>query len=216
VRIGVFGTGMVGTTIATKLVELGHEVMLGSRTPHNEKAAEWVAATGAGASQGTFADAAEHGELLFNCTNGAVSVEAIGSVRPEDLAGKTLVDVANHLDLSQGIPSIVVLSPRDSVGERIQRAFPEARVVKALNTINCFVMVDPARVPGEHDVFVCGNDADSKTEVTELLQSFGWPPERIVDLGDISAARGTEAYLVFWLTLRGVVGSGDLNIRLVR
>jgi predicted dinucleotide-binding enzyme len=175
-----------------------------------------VAEAGEGARQGTFADAAAHGELLFNCTNGAVSVDAIGSVRTADLAGKTLVDVTNHLDLSQGMPPIVVLSPRDSVGERIQRAFPEARVVKALNTVNCLVMVDPARVRGEHDVFICGNDAGAKAEVAALLQTFGWPHERIVDLGDISGARGTEAYVVLWLSLRGIVGSGDLNIRLVR
>jgi predicted dinucleotide-binding enzyme len=214
-RIGVLGTGMVGTTIATKLVDLGHDVTMGSRTADNEKASEWVASTGDHASQGTFADAAAHGELLFNCTNGAVSTEAIGSARPEDLAGKTLVDVSNHLDLSQGMPPIVVMSPRDSVGERIQRAFPEARVVKALNTINCLVMVDPARLPGEHDVFLCGDDEAAKREVVELLESFGWPPQHIVDLGGITAARGMEAYLALWLQLRGLVGSGDFNIRVV-
>jgi hypothetical protein len=216
VRIAVFGTGMVGTAIATKLVELGHEVMLGSRTADNETAAGWVAETGEGASQGTFADAAAFGELLFNCTGGGVSLEAIGTVRTEDLAGKTLIDVSNHLDLSQGMPPIVVLSERDSVGERIQRAFPEARVVKAFNMMNCLVMVDPARVPGEHDAFLSGDDDAAKDEVVKLMESFGWPRERIVDLGGLAAARGMEAYLAFWLTLRGVVGSGDLNIRLVR
>jgi predicted dinucleotide-binding enzyme len=146
---------MVGRTIATKLVELGHEVMLGSRTAENETAAEWVEATGAGASQGTFADAAPFGELLFNCCGGLVSVEAIGSARPEDLAGKTLVDVANPLDLSSASPAVLV-DPTDSLGEQIQRAFPEARIVKALNTVDRNVMVHPARVHGEHDVFVCG------------------------------------------------------------
>jgi 8-hydroxy-5-deazaflavin:NADPH oxidoreductase len=214
-RIGVFGTGMVGRTIATKLVELGHEVMLGSRTADNETAAEWVAAAGAGASQGTFADVAAFGELLFNCCGGLVSVEAIGTARPEDLAGKTLVDVANPLDLSSG-SSAVLVSPTDSLGEQIQRAFPEARVVKALNTVNCNVMVDPARVPGEHDVLVCGNDAGAKEEVAALLESFGWPRERVVDLGDISAARGTEAYLAFWIALRRATGTSDVNIKVVR
>jgi predicted dinucleotide-binding enzyme len=214
-RVGVLGTGMVGTTIATKLVELGHDVMMGSRTADNEKASEWVASAGERASQGTFADAAAHGELLFNCTGGLVSVEAIGTARREDLAGKTLVDVANALDRSSG-SSVVVLSPTDSVGEQLQRAFPEARVVKTLNTMNCLVMVDPGRLAGEHDVFVCGNDEGAKAEVGELLQSFGWPPENIVDLGDISAARGTEAYVAFWIRLWGTVGSGDFNIRVVR
>jgi hypothetical protein len=215
VRIGVFGTGMVGTTIATRLVELGHDVMLGSRTADNEKAAAWVASAGERASPGTFADAAAHGELLFNCTGGTVSLEAIGSARAGDLAGKTLVDVANPLDHSSGRPTVLV-SPTDSLGEQIQRAVPDAWVVKALNTMNCQVMVDPGRVAGEHDVFVCGNEEAAKQQVIELLRSFGWPSERIVDLGDISAARGTEAYVALWIRLWGVTGTGDFNIGVVR
>ena len=214
-RVGVLGTGMVGEAIATKLVELGHDVMMGSRTADNEKAATWVAAAGEGASQGTFADAAAHGELLFNCTGGTVSLEALGSVRPEDLAGKTLVDVANQLDRSSGGPTVLV-SPTDSLAEQIQRTFPDARVVKALNTMNCRVMVDPARVPGEHHVFVCGDDDAAKRQVVELLESFGWPSEHILDLGDLSAARGTEAYVALWIRIWGVVGSPDYNIRVVR
>jgi predicted dinucleotide-binding enzyme len=212
-RIGVLGTGMVGTAIATKLVELGHDVMMGSRTPDNESAAEWVASAGERASQGTFADAAAHGQLLFNCCGGLVSVDAIGTARPDDLAGKTLVDVANALDRESGRP-VVLVSPTDSLGEQIQRAFPEVRVVKALNTMNCLVMVDPDRVPGAHNVFVCGNDDEAKSQVTELLQGFGWPSERIVDLGDLSAARGTEGYVALWIRLWGTVGSGDFNIEL--
>jgi 8-hydroxy-5-deazaflavin:NADPH oxidoreductase len=214
-RIGVLGTGMVGNAIGTKLVELGHDVMMGSRTPDNEKAAEWVASMGERASHGTFADAAAHGELLFNCTGGTVAVEAISTARPEDLDGKTLVDVGNRLDHSSGAPAVLV-SPTDSLGEQIQRAFPGARVVKALNTMNRLVMVDPARLRGEHDVFVCGNDAGAKAEVVELLQSFGWAPDRIYDIGDITAARGTEAYVALWIRLWGAVGSGDFNIRVVR
>jgi predicted dinucleotide-binding enzyme len=213
-KIGVLGTGMVGRTIATKLVELGHEVMMGSRTATNESAAEWVAAAGEGASQGTFADAAAHGELLFNCTNGAASLDAIGAVRPEDLAGKVLVDVSNPLD-SQRPPGLFVASS-DSLAERIQRAFPEARVVKTLNTVNCEVMVDPGKVPGEHDVFVCGNDDAAKATVVELVRSFGWPAEHVVDLGDLSAARGTEAYLLLWLRLLGALGTRYLNVRVMR
>lgn len=213
-RIGVLGTGTVGRKIATKLVELGHEVMLGSRSADNPTAAEWVAATGSGASQGTFADAAAHGELVFNCTPGTVSLEAIASVPSASLAGKTLVDVSNSLDLSGGFP-VVVLSPTDSVAEQIQRAVAETHVVKALNTVNNEVMVDPGRVPGEHDLFVCGEDAAAKAEVVELLESFGWPKERIRDLGDLTGARALEAYLVLWLRLRRLVGSGDVNIRVV-
>lgn len=215
-KIGVLGTGMVGRAIGTKLVALGHKVMMGSRTADNEKALEWVASVGEGASRGTFADAAAHGELLFNCTGGEVSVDAIGSARAEDLAGKILVDVANPLDFSRGMPPTLFVFGTDSLGEQIQRAFPDARVVKTLNTVNCEVMVDPARVQGEHDVFVCGNDTAAKAGVAELLRSFGWPDDHIVDLGDISAARGVEAYLLLWLRLRGVTATGDFNIRVVR
>jgi 8-hydroxy-5-deazaflavin:NADPH oxidoreductase len=213
-RIGVMGTGMVGTTIATKLVALGHEVLMGSRTADNARAAEWAASSGGNARQGTFADAATLGELLFNCTAGAASLQALRSTRSEDLAGKTLVDVSNPLDFSRGMPPSLFVSSTDSLGEQIQRAFPEAKVVKTLNTVNHEVMVEPSKVPGEHNVFVCGNDEGAKAGVAELLSSFGWPAERIVDLGEISAARRTEAYLLLWLGLRGALQTGYFNIEI--
>lgn len=215
-RIGVLGTGIVGGTIASKLVGVGHEVKMGSRTPDNASAAEWVAATGDGASQGTFADAAAFGELVFNCTAGEASLDALGAAGTENLAGKVLVDVANALDFSQGRPPSLFVSSKESLGERIQGAFPEARVVKTLNTMNNEVMVDPAKVPGEHDVFLSGNDDEAKAAVREILESFGWPTSSIVDLGDISTARGPEHYLPLWLRLWGVVGHGRFNIKLVR
>jgi hypothetical protein len=214
-RIGVMGTGMVGNSIATKLVALGHEVTMGSRTADNEAAAEWVTADGSGASQGTFADAAAFGELLFNCTSRAASIDALSSANSGDLAGKTLIDVANALDRSGGMPPSLFVSNTDSLAEQIQRACPDARVVKALNTMNHEVMVDPAKVPGSHNVFVCGNDESAKTEAVELLRGFGWPADDIVDLGDLSAARGTEAYLLLWLRLWGTFQTGHLNIKVV-
>ena len=200
-NVGVLGTGIVGKTIATKLRELGHEVLIGSRS--------------AGDDAVPFADAAAHGELVFNCTAGTVSLEALGAAGDENLSGKVLVDVSNPLDFSKGMPPTLSVCNDDSVGEQIQRAFPEARVVKTLNTMNAAIMVDPASVPGEHDVFVCGNDDDAKAQVSELLQSFGWPAERIIDLGDISAARGMEMYLPLWLRLMGAVGP-QFNIKVVR
>jgi predicted dinucleotide-binding enzyme len=127
-----------------------------------------------------------------------------------------LVDVTNALDFSQGRPPLVGVSTGDSLGEQIQRAFPGARVVKALNTVNANVMVDPGVVPGEHDVFLSGNDDDAKAQVAELLQSFGWPADRILDLGDITAARAQELYVALWLRLMGVAGSATFNIHLVR
>lgn len=198
----MLGTGVVGTTIAGKLRELGHDVLIGSRA--------------AGEDAVPFADAAAHGELVFNCTNGNASLEALTAAGTENLAGKVLIDVSNALDFSQGRPPLVGVSTGDSLGEQIQRAFQEAKVVKALNTVNANVMVDPGRVPGEHDLFLSGNDEQAKAQVAELLQTFGWPAERIIDLGDITAARAQELYVALWLRLVGVAGGTDLNIHLVR
>jgi predicted dinucleotide-binding enzyme len=215
VRIGVLGTGVVGKTLASKLVELGHEVKMGSRSPDNLQAAEWVETAGEGASQGTFAEAAALGELVVNCTAGAAALDALGLAGEANLVGKTLLDVSNPLDFSQGMPPTLTVCNTDSVGEQIQRAFPAARVVKGLNTVNCEVMVEPAKVVGEHDLFVCGNDEGAKAEVKELLQSFGWAPERVIDLGDITGSRGMEMYLPLWLGLFGTLGTGHFNIRVV-
>jgi len=214
-KIGVLGTGVVGETIGSKLVQLGHEVRMGSRQAGNEKARAWAESVGGAASEGSFADAAAHGELVFNCTPGAHSLEALEAAGRDNLARKVLVDVANPLDFSTGGPTLSVCNT-DSVGEQIQRAFPDALVVKALNTINCDVMVDPAAVPGEHDVFVCGDDDDAKQQVVELLRSFGWPAARIRDLGGIASSRGTEMYLIFWLKLMSALGTPHFNVAVLR
>jgi 8-hydroxy-5-deazaflavin:NADPH oxidoreductase len=216
VKVAVLGTGVVGRTLATKLAELGHEVTMGSRSAENEDAAAWAAGAAAGASHGTFADAAQAGEVVVNATAGGASLDALEAAGAENLAGKLLIDVANALDFSGGFPPTLSVMGDDSLGEQIQRAHPDARVVKTLNTVNCAVMVDPARVPGDHDVFVSGDDAGAKAQARELLESFGWRPESIVDLGDITTARGAEAYLLLWLRLYGAFGTGDLNIKVVR
>jgi 8-hydroxy-5-deazaflavin:NADPH oxidoreductase len=199
-KVGVLGSGTVGKTIATKLRELGHDVQIGSRSAADDAV--------------PFADAAAHGELVFNCTAGTASLEALAAADAANLAGKTLVDVANPLDFSKGMPPTLSVCNDDSLGEQIQRAYPDAKVVKALNTVNASVMVDPASVPGDHDLFICGDD-DAKPEVSAILQSFGWPADRIRDLGDITAARAMEMYLPLWLRLMGVVGSPTFNIRVV-
>ena len=215
-RIGVLGTGMVGQAIGTKLVDLGHEVAMGSREAGHENAVAWVKGVGEKATEGSFADAAGHGELVINCTSGVASLAALGAAGEENLSGKTLVDVANPLDASQGFPPTLALCNDDSLGERIQAAFPASNVVKTLNTMNCQVMVEPTRVPGEHAVFVSGEDEGAKREVNDLLESFGWPEERIIDLGGIRTARGTEMYLPLWLSLYGRLGTGDFNIGVLR
>jgi predicted dinucleotide-binding enzyme len=212
VKIGVLGTGTVGRTIASKLVELEHEVTMGSRSPDGEALLEWVGEAGERASGGSFADAAAAAELVFNCTAGAASLEALAAAGAENLDGKTLIDVANPLDFSQGMPPTLSVCNDDSLGEQIQAAFPQARVVKALNTVNAAIMTAPGKVPGDHSLFVCGNDAGAKSEATALLESFGWPRDSLIDLGDISSARGTEMYLPLWLRLMGALGSAEFNI----
>lgn len=215
-RIGVLGTGAVGRTLATKLLELGHGVTMGSRSADGEALLEWVEGAGEGGAGGTFAEAAAAGELIFNCTAGTASVAALEAAGAGNLAGKTVVDVANPLDFSSGFPPTLSVCNDDSLAERIQAAFPEARVVKTLNTVNCEVMVDPGRVRGDHVVFVCGNDEAAKAQVSGLLEAIGWPRESIVDLGDIGAARATEMYLPLWLRLYGALDTTDFNIAIAR
>jgi 8-hydroxy-5-deazaflavin:NADPH oxidoreductase len=215
-RIGVLGTGAVGCAIATRMLQLGHEVTMGSRSAESEALVAWTGAAGGDAKGGTFADAAAAGELLFNCTAGIASLDALASAGADNLAGKTLVDVAVPLDFSQGVPPRLAFCNDESLGERIQAAFPETRVVKALNTVNSAVMVDPGRVRGDHSIFVCGDDAAAKAQVSALLEAIGWTAESIVDLGGVEAARGTEMYLPLWLRLYGHFGDADFNIALAR
>jgi 8-hydroxy-5-deazaflavin:NADPH oxidoreductase len=226
-KIAVFGTGMVGQALAGKLAELGHEVTVGTRDVEatlartesgyleNPPFAVWREAH-PDVGLATTVDAAAEAELIVNASNGAGSIEMLESAGEDNLTGKVLIDVANPLDASQGISPTLLVSNTDSLGERIQRRFTQARVVKALNTMNCEVMVDPGRVPGEHDVFLCGEDAEAKRQVGELLRSFGWPESRIRDLGGISSARGTEMYLPLWLRLWGALGTGYFNIAVVQ
>jgi 8-hydroxy-5-deazaflavin:NADPH oxidoreductase len=214
-KIAVLGTGVVGQTLGRRLVGLGHEVRMGSRQAGNEKAAAWVAGVGDSASAGTFADAARFGELVINATAGGVSLDVLDGAGSGNLDGKVLIDVSNPLDFSRGMPPTLAVCNTDSVGEQIQDRFPAARVVKTLNTVNADVMVHPEIVPGGHTMFLCGNDAGAKDEVRALLESFGWPPADLLDLGDIGAARGMEMYLPLWLRLWGATGTGHLNVKVV-
>jgi len=215
-KIAVLGTGMVGATIATKLVELGHQVTMGSRSAENENAVRWRETSGSGAFAGTFRDAGAFGEIVFNCTSGANSLQALRLAGADVLSGKLLLDVANPLDFSGGGPPSLTVCNTDSLGEQIQREFTDARVVKTLNTINCEVMINPALVPGDHVVFVCGNETVAKQEASQYLAEwFGWKSGNIVDLGDITAARGTEMMLPVWLRLWNTLGHGRFNFQIV-
>lgn len=211
-RIGILGTGVVGQTIATALVRRGHTVRLGSRTANNAKARDWVASNGERASQGTFSDTATFGELVFNCTSGTASLEALHSAGIGNLAGKILVDVANPLDFSHGMPPTLSICNTDSLAERIQAEFPATKVVKSLNTMTAPVMVEPSLVPGEHDVFLSGNDPQAKAQVRDLLQELGW--QNIIDLGDITTARGAEMILPIWLRLWGAFKTPMINFHI--
>ncbi|MCB9601428.1 MAG: NAD(P)-binding domain-containing protein [Sandaracinus sp.] len=213
-KIGILGTGMVGKTLGTKMVELGHDVMLGSRSAENPAALEWAKASRGRA--GTFAEAAAHGELVFVATKGEHTATASTLANADEtLAGKVVVDVTNPLDFSKGMPPTLTISNDDSLGELLQRNHPGVRIVKALNTMWCGLMVAPRMLPESHHTFVSGNDADAKAQVVALLKSMGWRDEEVVDLGDITTARGTEMYLPLWVRLYGVKGTGAFNLKLV-
>jgi 8-hydroxy-5-deazaflavin:NADPH oxidoreductase len=224
-KIAVLGTGMVGRALAAKLADVGHDVVVGTRDVDATLArtlpgpmghppyAEWQK-DHAKVRLLPFAEAGAHGEIVANATSGDGSIAALEAAG--DLAGKVIVDVANPLDFSQGFPPTLSVCNTDSLGEQIQKAFPGARVVKTLNTVNANVMVEPSRVPGEHTVFVAGEDAAAKETVKTLLREFGWSDGSILDLGGIRAARGVEMYLPLWLSLMGVLGTADFNIRVTR
>jgi predicted dinucleotide-binding enzyme len=210
-RIGILGTGVVGKTLGTKLAKLGHDVRMGSRAAGGEKAKAWLKEAAAKSSEGSFADAAAHGEIVFNCTPGMVSLDALKAAGAKNLQGKVLIDVANPLDVSKGMPPTLSVCNTDSLGEQIQRAFPTAKVVKSLNTVAAAVMVEPSLIPGVHTMFVSGNDAKAKAEVINLLKTgFGW--KEVMDLGDITGARAQEMLLPLWLRLYMKHKTPNVNI----
>lgn len=214
-KIAILGTGTVGSTIGTALARRGHQVMMGSRETGNPKAIAWALSAGRTASQGSFRNAASFGEIVFNCTAGAVSLLALAQAGAENLAGKILIDLANPLDMSKGMPPPLTVCNTDSLGERIQAALPGVRVVKTLNTVNCRVMVEPSLVPGDHVIFVGGNDGEAKMRVTDgLVEWFGWTREQVIDLGDITSARATEMLLPLWIRLYGKLRTPDFNFRI--
>jgi 8-hydroxy-5-deazaflavin:NADPH oxidoreductase len=227
-RIGIIGSGPVAQTLATKLLELGHSVMVSSRDtslakdlgdrgvmPSAEDFAAAQRALGREAAAGSFADAAAHGEVVINATAGGHSLEALEAAGAANLAGKVLVDVANALDFSRGMPPTLLFCNTDSLAERIQVAFPEARVVKTLNTVTAGVMVDPSQLGEPTAMFVAGDDQEAKDWVrTELLEGwFGW--RQVLDVGGIAGARGLEMWLPLWLRLMGTTGTPFFNLRIV-
>src|SRR4029450_9435852 len=171
-NLAILGTGMVGIALATKLFQGGHHVVMGARTAKNESANKWAASLGNRARAATFADAAAFGEIILDCTNGANSLSALRNAGAENLRGKILIQVGNPLDFSKGMPPTMTVCNTDSLGEQAQREFPDTHVVKALNTINCEVMIAPPRLPGDHQPFICGKDAGAKAKVPQHLSDW--------------------------------------------
>ncbi len=212
-QIGVLGSGVTGQTIASKLVQLGHEVMLGSRDEANPPAVAWARDAGQHALYGTFMNAAAFGEIVFNCTLGMASMNALQLAGAENLKGKILIDTSNPIDRTTDRWTLTVCNT-DSLGEQIQRAFPETKVVKTLNTVNANVMVDPAKLLERTHVFVSGNEIEAKATVVRILRDwFGW--NEIVDLGGIESARSVEMYVLLWHSLRNAISSQRFNIKVV-
>lgn len=222
-KIGIIGSGVVAQTLGTKWIGLGHDVAIGTRDPSkvDEKKMmatslrEWRAQTENRGKIVTFQEAAAFGDVLVNATGGTVSIEALKQAGADKVGGKVLIDIANELDHSRGMPPRALASDDRCLAEKIQAAFPNLKVVKTLNTISALVMVNPKGLAGgDHTVFLSGNDAAAKSQVTELLRGLGWSD--ILDLGDISTARGPEMYMAFWLRLWGATRTPNVNIKVQR
>jgi predicted dinucleotide-binding enzyme len=224
-KIAVLGTGMVGQALAGRLAELGHEVTVGTRdvaatmakaSPDamgNPPYAAW-AASHTTVRLASFADAAADAGLLVNATSGNTSMAVLEAAGAGNLDSKIIMDIANPLDFSGGFPPSLLVKDTDSLGEQIQAAFPQLRVVKTLNTLTAALMVNPkALADGNHSVFVSGNDADAKKTVTGILESFGHTD--VIDVGDITTARGTEMLVPLWLRLMGALNTPMFNFKVV-
>lgn len=224
-KIAVLGTGVVGITLAARLDELGHAVILGTRDPEATRAR--TAPDGAAAASvadvlaahpqlglATFAEAVGGADVVLNATSGHASLDVLAAAG-DALDGTVLLDIANPLDFSAGFPPGLFVKDTDSLAERIQAAHPRVRVVKALNTLTADLMARPALLAdGDHTVFVSGDDAEAKALVVGLLQSMGHTD--VIDLGDITSARGTEMLLPLWLRLWGALGTPMFNVKVVR
>ena len=215
-KIGILGSGNVGKTVGAGLAKLGHAVMLGTRSPGKKEVVEWLGKTGPNATQGTLEETARFGEILILCTRGEGALQAVDMAGKANFRGKVVVDITNPLDFSKGMPPTLIpqFLNTTSLGEEVQKALPDARIVKTLNIVNCEVMVNPGKSGGDPTMFVCGNDAAARETVTGILKSLGW--KDVIDLGDISAARGLEMMLPVWLRLWMATQNGYFAFKVVR
>ena len=226
-KISILGTGIVGQTISHKLSDLGHEVYLGTRdsnetlnrlkpNPMTGKSfADWLKENNK-IKLTDLDKLPEESELFINATSGDGTLPSLTTVGKNKLKGKVVLDIANPLDFSKGMPPTLSICNTDSLGEQVQKEFPESKVVKSLNTMNAYLMVNPSIVAGDHTVFMSGNDKEAKQVIVNLLSSFGWKESNIIDLGDISTARGTEMLLPIWLRLWNTLGTPEFNFHIAR
>jgi predicted dinucleotide-binding enzyme len=208
-QIAIVGSGVVARFLGQAFAAAGHDVTLGTRDPEQTRARdEWA---GVSLPLATYADLA--GEVFVNATKGDGSLHALRAVGPA-LDGKVVIDTSNPLDASRGFPPSLFVSNTDSLAEQLQQALPQVRLVKMFNTMAHEVMVDPAQLRQESTIFVAGNDADARQVAAALAADLGWTD--VLDLGDLTAARGLEMYIPLWLRLYGAVGRPGFNIKVVR
>lgn len=226
-KISILGTGIVGQTISEKLNSMGHNVYMGTRDAEKTKSnttpsqmsgrsfSDWYT-NNKSTSVVNYNNLPSESDLFINATSGINSLEALKSVGKSKLSDKIIIDIANPLDFLNGLPATLSVCNTDSLAEQIQKEFPESKVVKSLNTMNCFLMMNPSMIAGNHNVFVSGNDSNAKSKVSELLNSIGWSNESIIDLGDITSARATEMLLPLWLRLWGTLGTAEFNFGVIK
>jgi len=212
-RVGVLGSGDVGKRLAAGFRSRGHEVMIGSRDPAKPELREWLSGDGTGVEAGTFEQAAAHGELLVLAVLGNAAEEAIAAAGPENFHGKIVIDTTNPLDFSKGFPPGLSISGKDSLGERVQRALPQAKVVKAFNTIGNPYFLDPHFKEGEPTMLIAGDDAEAKHTVRDALADFGWSD--VVDIGGIEGSRELEAICIAWVKSGAARGAWDHGFKLL-
>jgi len=212
-RVGVLGSGQVGQRLAAGFRGRGHEVMIGSRDPAKPELVRWLSGEGAGIEAGTFAAAAAHGELVVLAVLGNAAEQAIAEAGPENFSGKVVIDAMNPLDFSGGFPPKLSIAGQDSLGERVQRALPDARVVKAFNTIGSAYFVDPNFTEGDPTMLIAGDDEDAKRAVADVLADFGW--SQTVDIGGIEGSRELEAICIAWVKIGGARGAWDHGFKLL-
>ncbi len=212
-RVGVLGSGEVGRCLAAGFASRGHEVMIGSRDPAKPELREWLSGEGVGIERGTFAETAQYGDLLVLAVLGDAAEAAIADAGAPNFSGKVVIDTMNPLDFSGGFPPKLSVAGEDSLGERVQRALPDANVVKAFNTIGNPYFVDPSFGEGQPTMLVAGDDADAKGTVGDALADFGWTD--VIDIGGIEGSRELEAICIVWVKIGGARGAWDHGFKLL-